>query len=95
LKGLLRRLPALPLVLLIRAYQVALSPLLPASCRFTPSCSQYFLEALREWGLFRGTWLGVRRILRCRPGGGAGFDPVPPREREATPPRPPRPSRES
>jgi putative membrane protein insertion efficiency factor len=61
----------------IRAYQVAISPMLPSSCRFTPSCSQYALEAVTRHGATRGSWLAARRLLRCHPFGGFGFDPVP------------------
>ena len=65
----------------IRAYQVLLSPLLPPSCRYEPTCSAYALEALKIHGPVRGLWLAARRIARCHPiswlGGGAGFDPVP------------------
>ena len=71
-----------PAVLLVQLYRKLLSPLLPASCRYTPTCSLYMIEALRTWGPFRGTWLGIRRILRCHPWGGSGDDPVPPREQE-------------
>lgn len=62
---------------LIRGYQLLLSPVLPASCRFTPSCSAYGLEAIRRHGALRGSWLALRRILRCHPWGGLGYDPVP------------------
>lgn len=66
----------------IRLYRVLISPLLPASCRFQPSCSAYALEALHEHGPAKGLYLAVRRILRCHPiswlGGSSGFDPVPP-----------------
>jgi len=64
-------------LLLIRAYQQVISPWLPASCRYQPSCSQYASEAVTRYGVVRGGWLTMRRILRCRPGGGAGDDPVP------------------
>lgn len=64
---------------LVRVYQALLKPLLPAACRFEPSCSAYALEAVRVHGAFRGTWLSLRRLVRCRPGGGFGDDPVPPR----------------
>lgn len=64
-------------MLLIRFYQVAISPILPNSCRFTPTCSQYTLEAIKKYGFFKGIWLGLKRISRCRPGGGNGYDPVP------------------
>lgn len=65
----------------IRVYRAVLSPLLPASCRFTPSCSAYALEALQIHGPVKGLWLTVRRLSRCHPiswlGGSSGFDPVP------------------
>jgi putative membrane protein insertion efficiency factor len=62
---------------LIKAYQHVLAPLLPPSCRFTPSCSQYTLEAIRKYGFLKGSWLGVRRIVRCNPWHPGGCDPVP------------------
>jgi len=68
---------AFPLVVLVKFYQWCISPFLPPSCRFTPTCSQYALEALRKHGPFRGTWLALRRLLRCHPWGGHGYDPVP------------------
>jgi putative membrane protein insertion efficiency factor len=58
-------------------YQRAISPLLPASCRYVPTCSQYAVEAVMKHGIFRGGWLALRRILRCHPWGGSGYDPVP------------------
>ena len=61
----------------IRLYQLTLSPLLGANCRYTPSCSQYMIDAIEEWGPVKGTWLGLRRISRCHPWGGHGHDPVP------------------
>ena len=66
-----------PAVLLIKFYQVCISPFTPPSCRFTPTCSQYALEAFRKHGPFKGLYLSVRRILRCHPWGGSGYDPVP------------------
>ena len=67
-----------PFVALVRFYQICISPLKPhASCRFTPTCSQYALEAIRKYGPFKGGWLAIRRILRCNPWGGSGYDPVP------------------
>jgi len=74
-----RGLPALLIGLLISGYRVALSPLLIGSCRFSPTCSEYFLQAVREWGAVRGSWLGVKRLLRCHPFCLGGLDPVPPR----------------
>ena len=61
----------------IHFYIGALSPLFAPSCRFTPTCSQYALEALRKHGPIKGTWLTIWRILRCNPWGGSGYDPVP------------------
>ena len=63
----------------IHLYRKFISPIKPRCCRFTPSCSQYALEALKEWGVFRGSALAVWRILRCNPWGGFGEDPVPKR----------------
>ena len=64
-------------ILPIRLYQVSLSPLLGAHCRHTPSCSQYAIEAIEEWGAGKGMWLGMKRIARCNPWGTSGYDPVP------------------
>lgn len=58
-------------------YRVCTSPLTPPSCRFTPTCSRYALEAIKKHGPIRGLWLAIRRILRCHPWGGSGYDPVP------------------
>jgi len=65
------------LVALVRMYQVGLSPLLPASCRYYPSCSAYAITALEKHGAIRGAWLAVRRIARCHPFRPGGYDPVP------------------
>ncbi|MDG1054364.1 MAG: membrane protein insertion efficiency factor YidD [Flavobacteriaceae bacterium] len=64
-------------ILLIKGYQRLISPLLPPSCRFTPSCSHYGIEALQKHGLFRGSYLTIHRILRCHPWSKGGHDPVP------------------
>jgi putative membrane protein insertion efficiency factor len=64
-------------MLLIKLYQWTLSPLLGRQCRYTPTCSHYGLEALKKYGLFKGGYLTVRRILSCHPWGGHGYDPVP------------------
>jgi uncharacterized protein len=61
----------------VRFYRRGISPFLPPSCRFTPTCSAYAEEALRKHGALRGGWLATRRLLRCHPLGGRGFDPVP------------------
>lgn len=66
------------LLILIRSYQLFLSPVLGANCRYAPTCSGYAQEAIRLHGPFRGGWLAVRRIGRCHPWGGSGYDPVPP-----------------
>lgn len=62
---------------LIRFYQYAISPYLPPSCRYTPSCSSYGIEALKKHGPFKGAWLTIKRIASCNPWGGSGYDPVP------------------
>ncbi len=61
----------------VRLYQIFLSPLLGKNCRYQPTCSHYMLQAVDEWGIFKGTLLGLRRISRCHPWGGSGDDPVP------------------
>ncbi len=71
------KLIAIPFMILIRGYQLLISPLFPASCRFTPTCSHYTMEALKKYGIFKGGWLGIKRIARCHPWGGSGHDPVP------------------
>jgi putative membrane protein insertion efficiency factor len=73
----LRRLVLFP----IRVYQYCISPLLPPSCRFYPTCSAYAVEAIMVHGVLRGSWLTLRRLARCHPWGGSGYDPVPPRTR--------------
>ncbi|MEW4529438.1 membrane protein insertion efficiency factor YidD [Maioricimonas sp. JC845] len=69
------RLPAQTLILLVRGYQIFLSPLIGQHCRFTPSCSQYFIEAVRKYGAIRGAAKGVWRICRCHPFCQGGYDP--------------------
>ena len=69
--------PRTALILVVRGYQVALSPLLPASCRYYPSCSTYAIEALQRHGALRGGWLTLRRLARCNPFRPGGYDPVP------------------
>jgi uncharacterized protein len=64
-------------ILPIRFYQWAISPLLGPKCRFQPTCSNYALQAILEWGVFKGTWLSIRRIFKCHPWGPHGYDPVP------------------
>ncbi|MDE6497493.1 MAG: membrane protein insertion efficiency factor YidD [Muribaculaceae bacterium] len=73
----LSRIAVALLSLPIHFYRAAISPLLPPACRYTPTCSAYALEALRRHGPLRGTWLTIKRIMRCHPWGGSGYDPVP------------------
>lgn len=68
---------ALPFILIIKIYQLVLSPLFPSSCRYTPTCSSYSIEALKKYGILKGGWLSIKRILSCHPWGGSGYDPVP------------------
>ncbi|MBQ9523432.1 MAG: membrane protein insertion efficiency factor YidD [Paludibacteraceae bacterium] len=72
-KTILRKVFLLP----VYFYRTCISPFTPPSCRFTPTCSQYMVEAVLKYGIFKGTWLGIKRILRCHPWGGSGYDPVP------------------
>ncbi|MCX5872296.1 MAG: membrane protein insertion efficiency factor YidD [Deltaproteobacteria bacterium] len=65
------------LIGLIRSYQIFLSPIFPSSCRFVPCCSEYAMEAVKVHGAFKGSCLAIRRLMRCRPLGPAGYDPVP------------------
>ena len=76
MKTLLRIL-SYPFIALIKIYQWLISPILGAKCRFTPTCSHYAVEALQKYGIFKGAWLTVKRIARCHPWGGHGYDPVP------------------
>ena len=73
IKYVFRRIFLIP----VYGYRLFISPLFPPSCRYTPTCSAYMVEAVLKHGIFKGTWLGLRRILRCNPWGGSGYDPVP------------------
>jgi uncharacterized protein len=64
-------------ILILRAYQILVSPLFGPVCRFTPSCSQYAIDALTKYGMIKGLWLAVNRLLRCHPWNNGGYDPVP------------------
>lgn len=70
------KLTGMPIIFIIRIYQIFISPLTPATCRFYPTCSTYFIQALEKYGLIKGTYLGMRRILRCHPWNPGGYDPL-------------------
>jgi putative membrane protein insertion efficiency factor len=72
-------LPARAALVLIRVYKIALSPLFAGSCRYMPGCADYMTESIARFGFLRGGWLGTRRVCRCHPFGGHGYDPVPDR----------------
>ena len=74
---MIRRILSATFLAAIGFYRHYISPMLPAMCRFTPTCSQYAMEAIKRHGPFKGLWLAVKRILRCHPWGGSGYDPVP------------------
>ncbi|UCH13093.1 MAG: membrane protein insertion efficiency factor YidD [Bacteroidales bacterium] len=76
----LKRLLTIVFIIPIKIYQYTLSPLMPASCRHLPTCSQYAIEALKIHGILKGGWLTFRRVIRCHPWGTHGFDPVPPKK---------------
>lgn len=73
----MKKLLIAPFLFLIKVYQTLLSPLMPATCRYQPTCSHYTKEALQKHGLFRGGLLSIKRIFSCNPWGGSGYDPVP------------------
>jgi putative membrane protein insertion efficiency factor len=80
--GAVGKVLAWPLLVLVWIYRNAVSPLLGANCRFQPTCAAYAEEALRRYGAFRGGWLALKRISRCHPWGGSGYDPVPGSEQD-------------
>ena len=71
-----------PFLFLIKVYQTIISPIFPSTCRYNPTCSHYAKEALNTYGLFKGSWLALKRIGSCHPWGGSGYDPVPKKEKE-------------
>ena len=75
--GVVKKIPSWIGIFAIRFYQMVLSPHFPGCCRFYPTCSQYGLIAIKEYGLLKGVWLTAKRLSRCRPGGPYGYDPVP------------------
>ncbi len=79
MKKLIRKIFILP----IRFYQLAISPMLGPACRFNPSCSHYTVQAIEEWGVLKGIWMGMKRISKCHPWGPHGYDPVPKNPKKA------------
>ena len=75
--NILKKILAFPFIMMVRFYQVAISPYTPASCRYSPSCSHYTVEALKKHGIFYGGWLSIKRIFSCHPWSKGGYDPVP------------------
>ena len=75
--AIIKKIAVFSLVVLVKLYQNTISPFTPPSSRYTPTCSEYALQALRKYGPFKGGWLALKRILRCHPWGGHGYDPVP------------------
>ena len=73
---LIRKGVATILIILAKIYQLFISPMIPNACRYTPTCSAYFIEAVQKYGPFKGGWMGLKRIGRCHPWGGHGHDPV-------------------
>jgi putative membrane protein insertion efficiency factor len=69
-------------IFLVKVYQFTISPLLGSNCRYQPTCSTYTIEAIKEWGPFKGGWMGLKRISKCHPWGGHGWDPVPKKKNE-------------
>lgn len=74
---MLRKILIFPFLILLKFYKLAISPLLPPSCRHIPTCSEYAVEALKTHGLIRGSWLAAKRLSKCHPWGTHGYDPVP------------------
>lgn len=74
---MLNKIVIFPLVLFIRGYQLIISPILGSNCRFMPTCSEYAMESFKEYGLIKGTYLSIKRIGKCHPWGGHGYDPIP------------------
>jgi putative membrane protein insertion efficiency factor len=73
---------AFPFLILVWIYRNVVSPFTTSSCRYAPSCSEYMVDAIKEWGPFKGIWLGLKRISSCHPWGGHGFDPVPKKKKK-------------
>ena len=74
---MLKKILIFPFVFLIKIYQNIISPLFPPTCRYTPTCSEYSIQSLKKYGLVKGVYLSIKRIVNCHPWGGSGYDPIP------------------
>ena len=74
---MLKKILIFPIVFLVKIYQNIISPLFPPTCRYSPTCSEYSIQALKKYGLIKGVYLSVKRIINCHPWGGSGYDPIP------------------
>ena len=74
---MLEKILILPFVFLVKIYQRIISPLFPPTCRYTPTCSEYAIQSLKKYGIIKGVYLSIKRIVNCHPWGGSGYDPVP------------------
>ena len=74
---MLEKILILPLVFLVKIYQRIISPLFPPTCRYTPTCSEYAIQSLKKYGIIKGVYLSIKRIVNCHPWGGSGYDPIP------------------
>ena len=74
----LKKIIGYPIIFMVKIYQYLISPIFPATCRFTPTCSNYMIEAIQKRGVVKGLYLGIKRILSCNPWGKHGHDPMPP-----------------
>ena len=74
---MLKKILIFPFVFLIKIYQNIISPLFPPTCRYTPTCSEYAIQSLKKYGLVKGVYLSIKRIVNCHPWGGSGYDPIP------------------
>ncbi len=74
---MLKKIFIYPVIFLVKIYQSFISPLFPPTCRFSPTCSEYAIQSLKKYGLIKGVYLSIKRIVNCRPWGGSGYDPIP------------------
>ena len=74
---MLKKVLIFPLIFLVKIYQSIISPLFPPTCRYTPTCSEYAIQSLKKHGLIKGVYLSIKRVVKCHPWGGSGYDPIP------------------